>query len=57
MVQAGHTLDVLVDVGVAGGRAGAGGGGGVAAVGILLVSIVSMGGRLRGRYSWYGAAY
>ena len=46
MVQAGHTLDVLVDVGVAGGRAGAGGGGGVAAVGILLVSIVSMGGRL-----------
>ena len=24
---AGHTLDVLVDVGVAGGRAGAGGGG------------------------------
>ena len=56
VVQAGHTLDVLVDVGVAGGRAGAGGGGGVAAVGILLVSIVSilwaMGGWLRGRYSW-----
>ena len=42
MVQAGHTLYVLVDVGVAGGRAGAGGGGGVAAVGILLVSIVSI---------------
>ena len=41
---AGHTLDVLVDVGVAGGRAGAGGGGRVAAVWILLVLIVSMGG-------------